>query len=424
MVRLELNCTIVGEGRAFDVKIDDGKKVTKLQEAIKKKNEDDLSRVDAKNLQLYLAKKDGVWLNSADAASVELDEDGTPRDFGERMGPVLSIQDTKHFGANFQPDAGRIHVLVVVPEDAVGPANETSMTYKMIKEIHERTVLTQRKKYVHSQVGSTEFMELLDAFNIRMNPVRTAEGKFDQVKGFRWNTKLSKEKQKDEYCAYRERNIGELLQEQRLCVFDVENTEDILRVVPKGSNIELCGRTNLLMLSDIVIESDDYAYDLPEVKMLIEVKQKVEKQSVYHTMSELIALDFLAEGPVAALLTDCNRDWRFFWVAGKENDTTRVNRVHITSPGKAFELIRGLLNPTDSTEATIPVLQGPLKHQKLSQVMRPMTHGMSEACESGGVRECIERYNDIASILGPDVDMAREVGRLVAGSIPSLSYLS
>ncbi|KAE9238689.1 hypothetical protein PF005_g106 [Phytophthora fragariae] len=340
------------------------------------------------------------------------------------MGPVLSIQDTKHFGANFQPDAGRIHVLVVVPEDAVGPANETSMTYKMIKEIHERTVLTQRKKYVHSQVGSTEFMELLDAFNIRMNPVRTVEGKFDQVKGFRWNTKLSKEKQKDEYCAYRERNIGELLQEQRLCVFDVENTEDILRVVPKGSNIELCGRTNLLMLSDIVIESDDYAYDLPEVKMLIEVKQKVEKQSVYHTMSELIALDFLAEGPVAALLTDCNRDWRFFWVAGKENDTTRVNRVHITSPGKAFELIRGLLNPTDSTEATIPVLQGPLKHQKLSQVMRPMTHGISEACESGGVRECIERYNDIASILGPDVDMAREVGRLVAGSIPSLSYLS
>ncbi|KAL3664351.1 hypothetical protein V7S43_010675 [Phytophthora oleae] len=53
------------------------------------------------------------------------------------------------------------------------------------------------------------------------------------------------------------------------------------------------------MLSDIVMESADYAYDLPEVKMLIEVKEKVERHAVFQAMSELIALDLLATDPGA-----------------------------------------------------------------------------------------------------------------------------
>ncbi|KAG3159476.1 hypothetical protein PI126_g7378 [Phytophthora idaei] len=137
-------------------------------------------------------------------------------------------------------------------------------------------------------------------------------------------------------------------------------------------------------------------------------------------MSELIALDLLADDPVVALLTDFNGDWRFFWIAGKENNTTRVNRVNITNPGEAFELIRQLLKPTATTDLMTPVLQDPVKRQKLSRVLP----SISEASESGGIRESIERYYDIASILGPDMDMARAVARQVTRSIPTLSYFS
>ncbi|EGZ14585.1 hypothetical protein PHYSODRAFT_286178 [Phytophthora sojae] len=286
-----------------------------------------------------------------------------------------------------------------------------------VHEIHAQTVLTKRKTYVHSKVGSTEYKELLDAFNIKVQPVRKAAAKWGEVKGFTWDMKLSEEKQKDEYREYVDSNIGELLQEEKLCVFGVENTTDILRVVVNGSNIELRGRTALLILSDIVMESADYALDLPEVKMLIEVKKKVERQSVFQAMSELIALALLADDPVVALLTDFNGDWRFFWVAGKENNTTCVNKVNITNPGEAFELIRQLLKPTD---IMTPVLQDPVKRQKLSRVLP----SISESSESGGIRESIERYYDIASCLGPDLDMARAVARQVTRSIPTLSYFS
>ncbi|KAE9271524.1 hypothetical protein PF008_g30329, partial [Phytophthora fragariae] len=131
-----------------------------------------------------------------------------------------------------------VHVLVVVPEGAVGSASETSRIDQVVQEVHEihaQTVLTKRKTYVHSKVGSTEYKELLDAFNIKVQPVRKAAAKWGEVKGFTWDMKLSEEKQKDEYREYVDSNIGELLQEEKLCVFGVENTTDILRVVVNGS---------------------------------------------------------------------------------------------------------------------------------------------------------------------------------------------
>lgn len=277
-----------------------------------------------------------------------------------------------------------VHVLVVVPEVVVASASVTSRIDQVAQEVHEihaQTVLTKRKTYVHSKVGSTEYDELLEAFKIKMMPVRKNFGTWREVKGFTWDINYTEEKQKMEYCKYVDDNIGEFLQAKKLCVFGVEKTVDILRIAVEGSNFELRGRTDLLILSDIVMESADYVHDLPEVKMLIEAKKKVERQSVFQAMSELIALDLIASDPVVALHTDFNGDWRFFWVAEKENSNTFVNRVNITNPGEALELIRQLLNPSATTDVTTPVLQDPVKRQKLSRVLP----SISEASGSGGV---------------------------------------
>ncbi|KAH7461287.1 Crinkler effector protein 63 [Phytophthora ramorum] len=425
---VKLFCVIDGVAESsFPVDIDADQTVGDLKKVIKGEKPNDLKDVDAKNLQLFLAKKDegrGAWLTEADVKKADgltpLDAGGAPLNLVGLSKKDVKFQVTRqHVMAKTTP----VHVLVVVPEGAGGSVSEASKMDQVVQEVHEihaQTVLTKRKTYTHSKVGSTEYEELLDAFNITVKPVRKTVAKWGKVKGFTWDMKLSEEKQKDEYREYVDSNIGEVLQEKKLCVFGVENVTDILRVVVKGSNIELRGRTDLLILSDIVMESADYALDLPEVKMLIEVKEKVERQSVFQATSELIALDLLANDPVVALLTDFNGDWRFFWVAGKENNTTCINRVNITNPGEAFELIRQLLKPTDTTDLMTPVLQDPMKRQKLSRVLP----SISEASESGGIRESIERYYDIASILGPDMDMARAVARQVTRSIPTLSYFS
>ncbi|KAL3664767.1 hypothetical protein V7S43_019067 [Phytophthora oleae] len=112
-----LFCAIVGEqGSAFSVDIDTNKSVDHLKKAIKAEKPNKI-KCDADELQLFLAKKDDVWLDGAGAAAVALDEHGHPQGFVQ-MDPLLWIKNVKYFGDNFQPGEGEIHVLVVVPEQA------------------------------------------------------------------------------------------------------------------------------------------------------------------------------------------------------------------------------------------------------------------------------------------------------------------
>ncbi|KAG4220951.1 hypothetical protein PC116_g30570, partial [Phytophthora cactorum] len=115
MVEISLECAIVGQAGTFDVTIDDGKKVSVLKDAIKGKKPDTI-KGEADKLQLFLAKTEGgAWLDGAGVAAVTVDGDGHPQGF-ELMDPTLWIKNPKHFGANFQPGEGQVHVLVVVPE--------------------------------------------------------------------------------------------------------------------------------------------------------------------------------------------------------------------------------------------------------------------------------------------------------------------
>ncbi|KAG2781688.1 hypothetical protein PC112_g24850 [Phytophthora cactorum] len=113
-----LNCALVGEGSVISIIIEEWKTVALLKKAIKEEKPNDFKDVDADKLQLFLAKTEGgAWLAGAGVAAVTVDGDGHPQGF-ELMDPTLWIKNPKHFGANFQPGEGQIHVLVVVPEQA------------------------------------------------------------------------------------------------------------------------------------------------------------------------------------------------------------------------------------------------------------------------------------------------------------------
>eukprot|EP00644_Phytophthora_capsici_P017561 jgi/Phyca11/50254/gw1.42.242.1 len=107
-----LNCAIIGDGSVLSVSIQMWMTVVSLKEEIKK-SKTDMITCDAKNLQLFLAKKDGTWLDEAQSATVTFDDAETQ--FVE-MNPLLWLKNDKHFGANFRPDESQVHVLVALPE--------------------------------------------------------------------------------------------------------------------------------------------------------------------------------------------------------------------------------------------------------------------------------------------------------------------
>ncbi|KAG4036449.1 hypothetical protein PC123_g27981 [Phytophthora cactorum] len=208
-----------------------------------------------------------------------------------------------------------------------------------------RTVLTKRKRYVHSKLNSTQGRELLEDLNIKVDLVRTvpyAAREETQIDAFKWESvsdecgqeiALTEEQQRERYRAYVEDNISDELIEKQLCVIGVEKGENILTVQVRGCDIELKGRTDLLILSDIVKDNPSDVRYLPEVKLLIEVKRAVIPSSDFQALSELIALDLLVDDPVMALLTDLNGVWLFFWVSEKENDSARIHKATIQKPG-------------------------------------------------------------------------------------------
>jgi hypothetical protein len=347
----------------------------------------------------------------------------------DKMLSSWTLDDEDYFGENFQPGRKEIHVLVELPEAAAG---EKSATAQMVKEIHDQVVQTKRKRYVHSEMSSNKGNALLQDLNIRVKPVGTVPFTSRDpapVQAFKWesvcdgrgqNIALTEEQQRERYREYVEYNIGDVLAEKKLCVLGVEKGKNILSVAVPGHDIDLVGRTDILVLSALAKQFPHYVELLPEVKMLIEVKKVVKAGSGFQALSELIALDFLVDDPVMALLTNLTDHWQFFWVSDKNNNYVIIQTTTVTEPGAAFAVIRTLLaqSPTGDADITLPCFEEPMKRRKLAKMLPTI----SEGGESSGIRAAIERYYDIASVLGPDIDMARATANQIARTIPVFSY--
>ncbi|KAH9085618.1 hypothetical protein Ae201684P_005324 [Aphanomyces euteiches] len=107
----KLFCIVVGhEGSPFPVDVAAEETVGDLKDKIKEKKK--MITCDADELELYLARN-GLSRDEAKAAT--LDDDGNVPGC-IKMDELLRIQNDYHFGMNFQPEEGKIYVLVVVRE--------------------------------------------------------------------------------------------------------------------------------------------------------------------------------------------------------------------------------------------------------------------------------------------------------------------
>ncbi|OWY93444.1 Crinkler (CRN), partial [Phytophthora megakarya] len=138
---VKLFCTMAGvEGNPFSLSVDEGDSVNELKMAIKVEKHDTI-KCEADTLDLFLAKtENGAWLDEDGAAAVTLDVDGHLQGF-EQMDASLSINNDKHFGKNFQPGEGQIHVLVVAPGQQAAFIKKQLRYKRMCTEISCRNFL-------------------------------------------------------------------------------------------------------------------------------------------------------------------------------------------------------------------------------------------------------------------------------------------
>ncbi|KAJ8556658.1 hypothetical protein ON010_g9309 [Phytophthora cinnamomi] len=317
MVRL--NCVMVGvQGNIFHVDVDESELVSGLKGAIKKETPDTV-KCEADKLQLFLAMKEDStrsgseeWLK-ADSGDVEKLKQGEKTAAIEAlMGKQkASIQEgaVEDILAGTKPlFTNQVHVLVVPTEDEVESDSETepSARTRQLQFLDKLTTDKKRKRYCHSEMNRNQGWGLLEAFELTVKPIGTIHAEVATVDPFDWESAvlkdgqeivLTEEQQRGRYREYLERNIGAVLKENRLCVIGVDEGENILSVDVPKLGIELQGRTDLLVLSDIIEEDPLSLMYLPEVKMLIEVKREVVAVSDFQAFSELIALDLLSEDP-------------------------------------------------------------------------------------------------------------------------------
>ncbi|KAG3022787.1 hypothetical protein PC121_g10083 [Phytophthora cactorum] len=287
----------------------------------------------------------------------------------------------------------------------------------VVEGLQGETGGTKRKRYVHSEMNQEKTNELLQDMGIHVELAPTLpEPK--PVERFQWDAEsgqsATEEEQRKRYIAYIEENIGSVLTDEDLCVFGVEKESDILDVGLPGYNTNLVGRTDILILSALVKEDESNLDLLPEAKMLIDVKRESGEDSVCQTMSQLIALDVLTNEPVMALLTNLTDSWQFFWISEKmDPDQVTMKHAKISKPSEAFEIIRSLLSQsTANIEITLPCIQEPVKRRKLDRMLPAVN-------ASAGVASCVERYNDITSVTGPDVEFARATANQIVRNIPA-----
>ncbi|KAL3658060.1 hypothetical protein V7S43_016904 [Phytophthora oleae] len=115
-----LYCGVVGEaGSAFLIDIEEGKSVDQLKDAIKRKKSATIN-CDANMLQLFLAKKNGVWLTEADVKEGVSDTTGLePLKAARASLRSVGLSDEDVGGVDEAEAAegrGPVNVLVVVPE--------------------------------------------------------------------------------------------------------------------------------------------------------------------------------------------------------------------------------------------------------------------------------------------------------------------
>ncbi|KAE8894203.1 hypothetical protein PF005_g20213 [Phytophthora fragariae] len=419
MAPILLNCVVVGEAGMVSVVIEDRSTVFLLKMAIKEASEG--IAVPAKKLQLFLAKQDAAWMNSAAAEAVQLDDDGNLTGF-EPMDANLWLNHDKHFGTNFTPKEGQIHVLVVVPgipEDKATvtptPFPAEQMKMAMTEFFNERD--QRLSVYSISTCTLSQEERLKRKLGYTYKTIDVTEDIDGSIGAYTWqeNVAESCNDHRAGYMQYLKHNLQDVLHQ------DGSATKASARLKPKNYLKGTAKTTNLLNCdipcsrpfrltgtADMMI-IDKAAKDMNEVfaglQFVIEVKRgHCGAQERCKILLEMVAADLKSERRCApvGLLTKLNDYWYFLWFTPDKE----IARVMLKCPANGFKMMKELLSGTTITRTGVFSMRiqflrlPPQKRQKLIE---------AAPADDDAATEMMERYELMSDELSPEFLLARRM---------------
>ena len=134
-------------------------------------------------------------------------------------------------------------------------------------------------------------------------------------------------------------------------------------------SIQLGGRTDLLILSNLARDFPIHLQWLPGAKTTIRIKKDVAEDGVFEAVSVLVALDLLAYEE----LTDLAGHWQFLWVTGRRNDNAIIQKLLLTDPTTACAAIRSILHAKDVDFDCLPGFDHPREARECSILLGAIT---------------------------------------------------
>ncbi|EGZ30625.1 hypothetical protein PHYSODRAFT_323974 [Phytophthora sojae] len=298
-----------GDG-VLSVEVEEDDSVYGLKSVICKKT---VYELPALNLQLFLARKEnGSWLRLVDAVAVQLDEDGHPQGFTE-MNLDKWLNNAYHFGTNFQPSEGEVHVLVVLPKNPMTWATTAqSLTNQQMKMIVEE-VLRERDNEKRPTFSTSSCS-------------RSEEEKLMAKLGFKYSTIVAMEDEDTSIDPYLwQENVAEDHPDQRAAC--MQYLKDNLRGVVAQDEGQKAARS-------WGQKPDFYLKDTSQMTGLLDCDMS---PFVLKGTASMMIIDDVADQ--IRLLTNLDDYWYFLWPTSDRE----IAGILLTSPANGFKMMKDVL---------------------------------------------------------------------------------
>ncbi|KAI9905465.1 hypothetical protein PsorP6_014246 [Peronosclerospora sorghi] len=417
---VKLFCALVDvKGSAFPVNIDASECVGDLKDAIKAKNED--IKCPARKLQLFLAWKNGAWLESCsnDVEKLKQGELTTAIEELTKENKQLQGEDglQKVLNGKPPPKLEQIHVLVLIPEGeksgiTAGPMPLNAETLKMAMN----EVLTERDEkasvYSFSKLNSEKRERLVKKMRLSETIPYLKEPVDTSIAGYTWISEVeeSGESQRAGYMAYLQQHLKMLI-DQGFQLVDIAGDHSALSIKDPRLPFGMKGTADVLLRL-----SNNPLIMLAGISLVIELKKKVALEHLPQAIGQLVSCSMKAPNDCypASLLTDLNDHWHFSWFSGKHE----LTQLTLQYPKNAFQFIEAAaLNRTKSPPRPPSFIPGPITILKVDEFLPQPVDANAE--------EMMERYELMADVVEPEFLAARrmEYGQHMVQSMPMYAHM-
>ena len=307
-------------------------------------------------------------------------------------------------------------------------AMQRSQEEMMLAMTEERDEHARRKCLSICTMDEPTCQTLLHALKLHVKSLPICEPpqptKAITIPGFVWDKRLAELEQAKESKAYLDDHFGPLLKPNKLCFLVCGQAgNNLLNIKDARLPFDLSGGPDVLVLKDLGGDATARnAHHLDDARLVIELKKDLDDGDHYaqheaQAITKLVAAHLRARGTSPmVLLTDLNDKWHFLWLS----EDPAICKVELKQPVSALRFLEANVVHRD-LNVRIP-LGCALQLSKRGD-LDAMLPPLSDEDDGAVLGEMIERYHAIASELGPDMSMAREIGRQVVKQMPAFKSL-